>query len=81
MERVQLKKPDKSKWYLVRTAKTLKPLRKWLKWAKKTSKGQRFIIVDAYKSSMKRAKTPELKEYFKYRFSGPDDRYEVYGTY
>ena len=82
MEKVINKRPDKKKYYPVRAGDNLTKLREWLKWAKKTSKGQRFIIVNEYKIRMAEAKTPELKKYWKYRYgAGLESKYDIYGSY
>jgi len=82
MEKVVTKIPDKRKYYPVRTGNSLPQLRKWLKWAKKNTKGQRFIIVNEYKMSMRDAKTPELKKYWEYRYGSKlESKYMIYGGY
>lgn len=71
--------PNKFKWYPVRAGNSLPELRKWIRWAKKNYKEQRFVIVDYYKKRMKDKKN---REYWKMRYKGGmEDKYMVYGTY
>ena len=76
--KVQLKEPDKRKWYPVRNGNSLTTLKKWINWAKKDS-NQKFVIVDYYTSRMKDKK---YKEYWKARYmGGHESKYMVYATY
>ncbi len=77
--KIQLKEPDKRKWYPVRSGNSLTTLKRWINWAEKKSPKQRFIIVDYYK---KRMADKKYKEYWKVRYmGGHESKYMVYGTY
>ena len=76
--KVQIKIPDKRKWYPVRSGNSLTNLRKWINRAKKNSK-QKFVIVDYYTPRMKDKK---YQEYWKARYmGGHESKYMVYGSY
>ena len=77
--KVQLKEPDKRKYYSVRAGNNLTELKKWIKWAKRNYQTQKFVIVNKYKQRMKSKK---YKEYWKTRYmEGQESKYMVYATY
>lgn len=81
MVKIQLKIPNKNKYYPVRAGNSLSDLKKWITYAKRNYPKQKFIIVDYYKQRMKDKKN---REYWKSRYNSPlglESKYMVYGTY
>ena len=79
--KVQLKEPDRRKYYPVRSGDNLTDLRKWIKWAKRNYPKQKFVIVDYYTPRMKDKKN---REYWKARYNSPlglETKYMVYGSH
>ena len=79
MVKIQIKEPDKKKYYLVRTENTIAKINKWINFAKKEFPKQKLIIVNNYKRRMLDKKN---KDYWIMRFKkGYENKYYVYGSY